>query len=154
MVNANWEKDRILLTPSNLYMEYILLRYNNFLKEKLENIPITHGELTYIYHINYMGSISQTDLADLLWVSQANVTKMVKKLEKKGFLKREQDEKKKCKKIISLTENGREVYEQINQITLEWENDLSKIIPPEDFKRFKLILYTLADQSTVYKERD
>ena len=36
MVEKNWKDDRIVLTPINLYMEYILLSYNNFLKEKLD----------------------------------------------------------------------------------------------------------------------
>lgn len=51
MVDVNWENDRIVLTPTNLYMEYILLSYNNYLKEKLDDIEITYGELTYIYNI-------------------------------------------------------------------------------------------------------
>ena len=85
MVEKNWKEDRIVLTPINLYMEYILLSYNNFLKEKLDDVSITYGELTYIYNIKYYPSISQRELADTLFVSVANVAKMIKKLVDKGW---------------------------------------------------------------------
>ena len=83
MVDVNWENDRIVLTPINLYMEYILLSYNDFLKKKLTDIEITYGELTYIYNIKFYPSISQRELSETLFVSEANVAKMVKKLVKK-----------------------------------------------------------------------
>ena len=73
MVDTEWQKDRIVLTPTNLYMEYILLSYNNYLKDKLEDIEITYGELTYIYNIKFFPSISQRELAEILFVSEANV---------------------------------------------------------------------------------
>ena len=92
MVEKNWKDDRIVLTPINLYMEYILLSYNNFLKEKLDDVSITYGELTYIYNIKYYPSISQRELAETLFVSEANVAKMIKKLVDKGLVKKQKDE--------------------------------------------------------------
>ena len=75
MVDVNWENDRIVLTPINLYMEYILLSYNDFLKKKLTDIEITYGELTYIYNIKFYPSISQRELSETLFVSEANFAK-------------------------------------------------------------------------------
>ena len=37
MDDINWKNDRILLTPINLYMEYLQLSYNDFLIKKLED---------------------------------------------------------------------------------------------------------------------
>ena len=91
MVEVNWENDRIILTPTNLYMEYILLSYNNFLKKKLDDVQITYGELTYIYNIKFYPGISQRQLADTLFVSEANVAKMVKKLVKKDLVEKKKD---------------------------------------------------------------
>lgn len=147
MVEVNWQDDRILFTPTNLYMEYILLSYNNFLKENLEDVPITHGELTYIYNIKYAGSISQRELSDILYVSEANVTKMIKKLEKKGFVKRQIDETNKSRKILSLTEDGERIFLKIHLLTGQWERDITKKIPNDDLIKFKEILYLLSQES-------
>ena len=101
MVDVNWENDRIVLTPINLYMEYILLSYNDFLKKKLTDIEITYGELTYIYNIKFYPSISQRELSETLFVSEANVAKMVKKLVKKGLVEKKKDESNKSRNILN-----------------------------------------------------
>lgn len=144
MEPIRWERDRILSTPSNLYMEYILLSFNNYLKQKLKNMPITYGELTYIYNIKQVESASQKELAELLHVTEANITKMLKKLEKKGFVRREPDEKNKSRKIISLSEEGEEICSKIEHVTVEWENDFLKNIPEDKLIIFKEMLYEIA----------
>ena len=119
MVDVNWENDRIVLTPTNLYMEYILLSYNNYLKEKLDDIEITYGELTYIYNIKYFPSISQRQLSETLYVSEANVAKMVKKLVNKGLVEKKKDENNKSRNILNLTRKGEELFVKINIILLQ-----------------------------------
>ncbi len=147
MENINWQNDRIILTPTNLYMEYILLSYNNFLKEKLDDVQITYGELTYIYNIKFFPGISQRELAETLYVSEANVAKMVKKLVKKGLIEKRKDEKNKSRNILFLTKNGEEAFVKINVLTCGWERKITKNLPNDKFFEFKEILYELTKQS-------
>lgn len=151
MVDAEWQKDRIVLTPTNLYMEYILLSYNNYLKDKLEDIEITYGELTYIYNIKFFPSISQRELAEILFVSEANVAKMVKKLVKKGIVEKRKDENNKSRNILRLTEKGEELFVKVNLITCGWEREITKNLSNEEFFKFKEQLYDLIKQSTEIK---
>jgi DNA-binding MarR family transcriptional regulator len=151
MVNTEWQKDRIVLTPTNLYMEYILLNYNNYLKDKLEDIEITYGELTYIYNIKFFPSISQRELAEILFVSEANVAKMVKKLVKKGIVEKRKDENNKSRNILRLTEKGEELFVKVNLITCGWEREITKNLSNEEFFKFKEQLYDLIKQSTEIK---
>ena len=95
MDDIDWKNDRILITPINLYMEYLLLSYNDYLLNKLKDVEITHGELTYIYNIKYFSPISQRQLAEKLYVSEANVAKRIKKLVNKGLVKKTKDENNK-----------------------------------------------------------
>ena len=147
MEDINWKNDRILLTPANLYMEYILLSYNDYLVKKLKEVEITHGELTYIYNIKYFPSISQRQLAEVLYVSEANVAKMVKKLVKKDLVKKTKDEENKSRNILSLTDKGEEVFDKINVITCGWERDLTKNFTNEQYYKFKQNLYELIKES-------
>ncbi len=79
MVKFNLDEYKYF-TPLTAYMEFILLNYNNFLKNHLKNSDISNREFLYLFNIFYNKEISQKDLADLMYVSEANVTKIVKKL--------------------------------------------------------------------------
>ena len=147
MVDVNWENDRIVLTPTNLYMEYILLSYNNFLKKKLNDIEITHGELTYIYNIKFFPSISQRELSETLFVSEANVAKMVKKLVNKGLVEKKKDETNKSRNILTLTDKGEEVFVKVNVLTCAWEREITGSMPNEKYFEFKDTLFQLTKKS-------
>jgi len=147
MDDINWQNDRIILTPTNLYMEYILLSYNNFLKEKLDDVQITYGELTYIYNIKFFPGISQRELAETLYVSEANVAKMLKKLVKKGLIEKRKDDKNKSRNILFLTKKGEEAFVKINVLTCGWERQITKNLSNEKFFEFKEMLYELTKQS-------
>lgn len=54
--------------------------------------------------------LSQKELAQKLLVSKGNVTQLIVKMEKAGFIQREQQWKT---KYISLTEKGHSVYQQL-----------------------------------------
>lgn len=148
MADEEWQNDRIILTPINLYMEYILLSYNNFLKEKLDDVKITYGELTYIYNIKYFPSISQRELSETLFVSEANVAKMIKKLVNKGLVEKKKDEKNKSRNILNLTQKGEEVFIKINVLTCGWERKITQNLSNEQYFEFKKNLYELTKEST------
>ena len=133
MADVNWENDRIVLTPINLYMEYILLSYNNYLKNNLNDVEITYGELTYIYNIKFYPSISQRELSETLFVSEANVAKIVKKLVKKGLVEKRKDENNKSRNILTLTDKGEEVFVKVNVLTCAWERKITKSLSNEKF---------------------
>ena len=147
MVKIDWKSDRIVFTPTNLYMEYILLSYNSFLKENLDEVQITYGELTYIYNIKYYPGISQRDLAETLFVSEANVAKMVKKLVGKGLVEKRKDENNKSRNILFLTEKGEETFLKINVLTCAWERKITRKLSNEKLFEFKEILYELSKES-------
>ena len=151
MVDEEWQKDRIVFTPTNLYMEYILLSYNNYLKNKLEDIEITYGELTYIYNIKFFPSISQRELAEILYVSEANVAKMVKKLVKKGIVEKRKDDNNKSRNVLRLTDKGEELFVKINVITCGWEREITKNLSNDEFFNFKEQLYNMIKESTELK---
>ena len=147
MVDAKWNNDRIILTPINLYMEYILLSYNDYLKNNLKDIQITYGELTYIYNIKYFPAISQRELAETLFVSEANVAKMIKKLVKKGIVEKQKDETNKSRNILKLTPKGEEVFVKINVLTCAWERDITKQFTNNEFFELKEKLYKITEKS-------
>ena len=140
-------EEKILFTPKTLYMEYILINYNRFLKNELEDKNITQGELTFLFNIYYHESISQRELANLLFVSEAYVTKMIKKLETKGYVERKVDENNKSKKMLYLSNKGQILSLDILKITKKWESDLRKDLNEISDEKLNHILYKLAFNS-------
>ena len=140
-------EERMPFTPLTFYMEYLLLRYNNYLKEKLNDVDITQGEITFIYNIFYHKSLSQRELAEALFVSEANVTKMLKKLEKKGYIERKTDENKLSKKIVFLSKKGELLVHQILKLTYEWEAKITEILDDDENETFKELLQDITIHS-------
>lgn len=147
MVDENWKKDRIMFTPLNLYMEYILLSYNNYLKDHLEDVDITYGELTYIYSVKYYGPSSQREMAQRLYVSEANVAKMIKKLVNKGLVEKHKDENNKSRNLVSLTDKGEETFVKISVLTCGWERQITKELSNEKYTDLKDVMYQLSLES-------
>lgn len=147
MVKIDWEKDRVLSTPLSLYVEYLFLVHNHFIKDKLQDFNITEGEFTYLVNIFYNEAMSQRELADLLFVSEANVAKMVKKLEKKDYIKRVPADDNKHKNLIYLTEKGKAHTFYFLNLTFSWESKLLESYSDEDIRKFKEILFDLAQIS-------
>jgi len=128
-------------------MEYTLLNYNNFLKNNLKHKDISNREFLYLFNIFYQKTISQKELADLMYVSEANIAKMIKKLEKKGYVSRHKDQNNKSRNIICLSKKGIEQINKLIQLTNQWELEVSKINNVQNINDFKDILYAISENS-------
>ncbi len=146
MSNLNFDDERVLFTPVAMYCEYINFQFSNFLKKNYKDI--TPRDFTYLANILYHQDISQRELSELLFVSESNVTQIIKKLEKKGFVTRQLSEENKSRKIINLTQKGKFTVIKILTNILSWEEEFENNFDSDDFKKFKRILYDYADKST------
>lgn len=139
MVDLNFDDKRIMFTPAMLYIDYINLHFKNYLKKNYENI--TPRDFTYLANINYHQNCSQKDLAEFLFVSESNVAQIIKRLEKNGFVTREIDEKNKSRRILSLTEKGKETLYTLLKEIYEGEGIFFENYDEEDVEKFKRMLY-------------
>ena len=147
MADFNFEDERISFTPIILYSEYINLQYGYFLKENFKELDITHGDSTYLINIYYHKNLSQRQLADILYVSEANVAQIIKRLENKGFVHRICDENNKSRKILTLTNKGLKTVYALIKAIYELESMLTSKFSYEEVENFKKILYELTQNS-------
>ena len=135
----NFKEERISFTPIILYIDYIHLLQDDYFKRNFDDI--TPRDATYLINIFYHQNCSQKDLSNMLFVSEANVAQIIKKLEGKGLVRRSTDETNKSRKIISLTEKSKIIVLGLIKEMYEWEGDFFKDYPPEDVMKFKKMLY-------------
>ena len=141
----NFEEDRINFTPLILYIDYIHLLQDDFYKRNYPNI--TPRDVTYLMNIFYHQNSSQKDLSKLLFVSEANVAQIIKRLEKNELIERFPDEKNKSRKIINLTEEGKLIVFKLLKEMYEWEGEFFKDYPAEDVEKFKKMLHEYSQKT-------
>ena len=145
MPDLNFEEERIFLTPIILYIDYINIIHNDYLKKNFKNI--TPRDFTYLVAVFYHQNISQRELAELLYVSESNVTQIIKRLEKNGYIIRRPDLNNKSKKIINLSDEGKLVLFSLMKIVYEWERDFLKDYTTDEVELFKKMLYEYSQKS-------
>lgn len=145
MNNLNFEKERIEFTPVIYFINYINLIHDNHLKEKFKNI--TPRDFTYLSNIFYYRNISQKELAEMLFVSESNVTQIINRLEKNGYVIRENDYKNKSRKILNLTNEGRLVLFSLLKIIFEFEGKFFENYTEEDRRKFKEMIYDYSEKA-------
>ena len=145
MVNLDFSDERISFTPAILYIDYINLQFNNYLKKNYKDI--TPRDFTYLVNIFYHQNISQRELADFLFVSEANVTQIIKRLEKNEFITRIPDKNNKSKNILYLTSKGKNIVFKLLKEIYEGELKIFENFDNSDVEMFKKILYKYLDES-------
>ena len=89
-------------------------------------------------------------MSELLFVSEANVAQIIKRLEKNEFIKRTQDTENKSRKIINLTEKGKLTIFSLLKEMYEWEGEFFKDYPLEDVEKLKRMLYDYSQKAIDY----
>lgn len=145
MKDLNFDDERINFTPLILYIDYIHLLQDDYYKKNYENI--TPRDVTYLMNIFYHQNCSQKDLAQLLFVSESNVTQIIKRLEKNEFVIRKSDACNKSRKIISLTDKGKSLVFSLLKDMYEWEGEFFKDYSDEDVQKFKSMLYEYSQKT-------
>ena len=145
MSRLNFEDEMINFTPLSLYVNYIHIIHREYLINNYENL--TPVDVIYLMNIFYNSNCSQRDLSELFFVSESNVTQIIKKLEKNGFITRTPDEKNKSRKIHNLTNDGKIIVFKLIKEMYEWEGNFFKDYSSEDVEKFKKMIYDYSQKA-------
>ena len=148
MVDLNSDDDKLDDMPVFYFINYINVIHDNFLKENFKYIA--PRDFTYLSNIYFHKNISQKELADLLYVSEANVAQIIKRLEKNGFVKRTIVKDNKSKKILSLTDNGEYVLNSLLKLIVDFESQLFKDYSAEDKEKFRKMIWDYCEKAKKY----
>lgn len=136
------------MIPLNLYLNYMSRAYEDFIKRKLNNPYIDPAELPFLIGIYHNEGASQNEISASFRVTEAYVTKMLNKLEKKDLIKREYDPNNKTRKLIYLTNKGREKSLEAIEVIKEWELYLTDDLTDEEKEQFKNIFLKITKKAT------
>jgi MarR family 2-MHQ and catechol resistance regulon transcriptional repressor len=120
---------------------YVLL--NQYLTAAYQEFGLNPAKFNLLMHIKHIGKekgISQIELGDKLYVSAANITKLIDGLEKKGWVKRISSSRDRRIKLIKITREGSALLDEVWPRHVEALNALLEGFAPEDKERFNLLL--------------
>lgn len=128
--------------PSTPFISLIYRRHAKYLNNKMESVNLTFGLYPFLIEIYNHDGISQEDLAKLLYLNESTVTRNLKKLEKRGFIERTPQKRK---KIISITDEGREVAKKVMNYDEKWDEMIKKDLSEEEYINFKNTLLKICE---------
>lgn len=110
------------------------------LNNRLMIYNVTKSQWFAMYYINRNEYLSQKELAELMGASQPTITGILDRLEKQDFIERKEDQEDKRRKVIGLTQAGKEVNEKLTYIAEDFKNTCLENVDEKDQETFLEIL--------------
>jgi len=104
-------------------------------KKLVKRVGLTGPQLVILQEISNMGEVTAGEIARTVSLSQATLTGILERMEKRGLLSRRRSNQDKRRIMVSITESGRQVIENappVMQVAfverfsnlLEWEQNM------------------------------
>jgi DNA-binding MarR family transcriptional regulator len=118
--------------PYHLYMIGRLLRH--YLQQTLnaDKDHFTPEQFFILHRLYFKDAQTQKELANKILQDHPNITRLLDKLEKNGFVQREDDENSRRNFIIKLSAKGRKSFERIIPLIKKEREQLLKGISMEE----------------------
>ena len=119
--------------------------YSNYLEKSLEKYGLTRSQTHFLLGLNQKDHVSQEEICKLFNMTEGTVARTMKRLENKNLITRETNPKDKRKKVIILTEKGRQQVKEIGSIDDNLEKEFSSEFSKENLDNLKILLKKLAE---------
>ncbi len=107
---------------------------------KFKEFDITPEQWVILKELSKEDKISQNELSFRVEKDKNNIKAIVDKLEKKGYLIRQENLSDKRAFLICLTDKAYILIDQLKHIDIEFNNEFSKNINEEEIELFKSLL--------------
>ena len=127
----------------------VILRYcRNFFEKRLREFDLTFGEQVIIMFLSRNEEVNQDAISKRYMIDKGMVAKTLNKLEAKGYILREQNPDNKRENIISLTQKGADILNNIKNIIDEWNEILYEEMSEEEIVCMKKLTNKMVENIT------
>lgn len=120
---------------SRIYNQSI--RKNN---EHLKQWNLTSAQFDVLVQVGIKKAMTQKELAQKLFVTKGNITQLLSKMEKLGLIQRKQEWKT---KTISLTDTGRQLFEEVVPVQEHFQSSHFHGLDPQEQEQLLTLLKKL-----------
>ena len=106
---------------------------------KNNKIDVTPEQWAILNRLNENSNLTQKEVAKLTFKDNANITRMVDKLEKKGLVIRQSDSNDRRSWNLSITKKGIEIRDLVEPLAIDILNNISKGISKKEMDSYNKI---------------
>ncbi len=129
--------------PSVPFISILYREHAKFLNEKVKDENLSFGLYPLLISIYENEGIIQEQLAQSFHLNESTITRNLKKLEDKGFIKRIPDKRT---KRIEITDKGAKTAQKVMDYDDEWDKKIKEIIGSEKYNQFKDTLIKITEE--------
>ncbi len=107
-----------------------------FFKRRLQTYPVGMSEQLVMMYLIQVSTANQDNVARHYKLDKGTIAKTIAKLEKKGFINRRQNKRNRRENLISLTETGHKLMNDIQNLVSQWEQSAFEGITEEEKEQF------------------
>lgn len=122
------------------------------LEVALKPYDITPGQWNLLNQLDNLGKLSQRALAERTRKEQATITRYLDKMEKKGYIQREQDPHDRRAHLIALTDKAKALLKETESVANDAALCLIKDLPQETIDGFLETLRVIKHNADVFTE--
>jgi DNA-binding MarR family transcriptional regulator len=124
---VGFTRDEILDMSLGSLISTVSRAYLFFLFHEIEKYGIHGGQFQFLKTLSKKDSISQDELAHIYHNHESTIARALKKLEDAGMVARNVDKNNRRKNVITITEKGRDIVNNIQLMDEIWENNLKSL---------------------------
>lgn len=109
------------------------------------NTEVHHGQESLLVALHFLNGETQKKLAEAIGIKPATMTVMIKRMEKSGLVKKEQDKKDQRTTRIYITEKGEEEYQKVRLISKKVEAEMFRNFTVEEKIIFRRLLLQIQE---------
>jgi DNA-binding MarR family transcriptional regulator len=133
----------------------IIVRYCRiFAERKLREFDLTFGEQVIIMFLSVHKNVNQDTISKTYMIDKGMVAKTLNKLEKKGFIMRKPNPDNRRENIISLTQKGTDILNNMSAIFNEWNEILYEGMSMDDIACLKNLTGKMVENVANHVARD
>lgn len=124
----------------------IIVRYSKiFLERKLKEYNLGFNEQVILMYLLKNENSNQESISKYFMVDKGAIAKTISKLEEKGFIKKNENPNNKRENLITLTQKGKNVIDQMKELLSEWESNINKGLSEDEIVSINRIANKMAD---------
>ena len=122
-------------------------RSQQFIVEACQRMGLTFSEFTLLVRIHDTPGVKQDDLAKVLFLDKAVVTRTINSLEQKGFIVRSQDKLDKRVKHVYLSVEAESYYPFLHNVLKRWMDYLCEGMKGKDIEKMEKLFHHLTERA-------
>ena len=129
--------------PTVPFISIIYREHAKYLNEKVKDEDLSFGLFPLLIKIYKNEGIIQEQLAKSFHLNESTITRNLKKLEDKGFIKRIPEKRT---KRIEVTDKGAKTAQKVMDYDEEWDSKIREIIGNDEYDDFKNTLRKISEE--------